>query len=240
MHHRSLTFVLIAIALTTFSAQVDAHYLWVVVDPQSDQKVANIYFEELPKAGDGHYLDHFLGSSKVWIRTIEQPSPDPITATEISKDKERWMQAALPKTSEFSVDSYGKFGVYAYGKTKVLLHYYAKNLVVSSHDAVHELGPAEQMDLDLVPHSFGSKLDLTLRWKGHPVGGRMVFVRGPKGFRKNIRTDDKGSIELDSLAPGKYSFRSSVEENVAGTEGDEKYELVRHNITLICQFPLHD
>lgn len=167
MNYRNLTICLIAIFLATCCDQATAHYLWVVVDnTPGAEKVANVYFEESPRAGDGHYLDHFLGSSKVWIRTLEQPDPDPVSASEVKNGENRWMQVALPAASEYSVDSYGKFGVYTYGKTKVLLHYYARNLVVASHDTVHELGRAEQMDLDLVPHDLGKDLEVTLSWKG--------------------------------------------------------------------------
>ncbi|MCB9925555.1 MAG: hypothetical protein H6822_25620 [Planctomycetaceae bacterium] len=228
-----------AIFLATCCDQATAHYLWVVVDnTPGAEKVANVYFEESPRAGDGHYLDHFLGSSKVWIRTLEQPDPDPVSASEVKNGENRWMQVALPAASEYSVDSYGKFGVYTYGKTKVLLHYYARNLVVASHDTVHELGRAEQMDLDLVPHDLGKDLEVTLSWKGEPVAERTVFVRGPKGVRKNVKTDDRGRIHLPSPNSGRYTFRSSVEEPAAGTENGERYELIRHNITLVLQFPL--
>lgn len=45
-------------------------------------------------------------------------------------------------------DAHSRFSVYQYGKTNVL-HYYARNLRVASHDAMHELGRAKQMDLTL-------------------------------------------------------------------------------------------
>lgn len=239
MNRRPLLFFLIVLSSAVCCVQAEAHYLWVLAGKgQGTEKFADIYFEESPAPGDGHYLKHFLGSSKVWVRTLEQPSPDAIEAAEVKEGKNRWMRVPLPSGSEYSIDSYGKFGVYAYGKTNVLLHYYARNLVVSSHDAVHELGRAEQMNLDLVPHNFGPKLDVKLLWKGKPVGDRMVFVRGPKGFRKNVKTNDSGRIELDSLAPGRYTFRSSVEEPTPGTDNGESYELIRHNITLVIQVPL--
>ncbi|MEZ6135730.1 MAG: hypothetical protein R3C53_12540 [Pirellulaceae bacterium] len=38
--------------------------------------------------------------------------------------------------------------------------------------------------------------------------------------------------------PGQYTFRSSVEEQKAGTENGEAYELIRHNITLVMTHPL--
>ena len=238
MNRHHLVFGLLALALAVCGQRASAHYLWVVPENSSTgEGVANIYFEESPKAGDGHYLDHFLGSSDVWIRTLDDPSRDPVKASEVKKDMNRWMRVPMPDASEYSVDSYGKFGVYAYGKTKVLLHYYARNLKVVSHDGIHELGRAEQMDLDLVPHDIGNQLEIKLLWKGKPVPDRMVFVRGPAGFRKNTKTDARGRILIQTEAAGDYTFRSSVEVPTPGEDHGEAYELIRHNITLMMKSP---
>tara|TARA_R110002049_G_scaffold4601_5_gene32223 strand:+ start:315423 stop:316157 length:735 start_codon:yes stop_codon:yes gene_type:complete len=231
---RSRVFFLYAFVCVSIAASANAHYLWVSVDRAPDASAGtNIYFEEAAKPGDGHYLDHFLGKSEVWIRTIEQPSPAPIAAEEVNAGDNRWMRVALPDSEEYSVDAYGKFGVYAYGTKKVLLHYYARNLRVESHDAMHELGRAEQMDLDLVPHENGGEIEFTLLWKGESVADRMVFVRGPNGLRKNMKTDAKGKIELELPSKGELILRSSVEFSAPGEESGEAYESIRHNITLV-------
>ncbi len=140
----------------------------------------------------------------------------------------RW-QVTVSDVNEYSVD--------AYGKTKVLLHYHARNLSAGSHDAIHELGRAEQMDLDLVPHDVGSPVEIALLWKEEPIPDRMVFIRGPKGFRKNIKTDERGQIRISTQDAGNFNFRSSVEEPTPGTDNGEAYELVRHNITLLMNLP---
>jgi hypothetical protein len=208
-----------------------------VIDPKKPP-VADIYFEEGPAAGDGHYLDHFLGSCQTWVRTLTRPKPETIAASEIKTGEERWMQVPIPEATERSVDVYGKFGVYAYGATKVLLHYYARNLQVASHDGIHELGRAEQMRLDLVPHDDFGEIELTLLWRGEPVADRMVFIRGPQGFRQNVKTDEHGMVSLLPAEAGRYTFRSSYEQPTPGDEDGEKYELIRHNITLVMQLPL--
>lgn len=221
----------LVLALPSVSA---AHYLWVDVDSSPDGgRIANIYFEESAKPGDGHYLDHFLGTSDVWIRTLEQPGPDAVRAAEVKDGENRWMRVNMSATEEFSVDAYGKFGVYAYGKTNVLLHYYARHLSVTTHDAMHELGRAEQMDLDLVAHEHGNVIEFKLLWKGEPVHGRRVFVRGPQGYRKTFETNVRGEIEVSRPEAGRLTLRSSVEEQTPGEEDGQAYEYVRHNITLV-------
>jgi hypothetical protein len=218
-----------------FPLNSSAHYLWVVVPKigESSEPIADIFFEESPAAGDGHYLDHFLGTSKVWVRTLVSPSPEPLVAEEVKLGDNRWMRVAIEGDDQRSVDAYGKFGVYEYGKTKVLLHYYARMLQAQTHDAMHELGRAEQLDCDLVPHQSGSKMELTLLWQNEPVADRMVFVRGPNKFRQNVKTDERGRVTVTPNESGRYTFRSSVEVNTPGTENGEAYELIRHNITLL-------
>ena len=239
MNRSQTQFIVVFLCLLVPNAGL-AHYLWVSVDASDKGQVGNIYFEESAKPGDGSYLDHFLGKSDVWIRTVENPNPKPIRATEVKQGENRWMRVNVPSASDFSVDAYGKFGVYEYGKTKVLLHYYARHFSVHSHDAMHELGRAEQMNLDLVPHEFGKKLEFTLLWKGKPASDRMVFVRGPKGFRQNVKTDAKGKIQVARPDAGQLTLRSSVEEPTPGEEKGEAYELIRHNITLIMPFATGD
>lgn len=225
---------LAAIACLCIAVTANAHYLWISVEREpADNAGTNIYFEEAARPGDGFYLDHFLGNSKVWIRTIEESAPAPVQASEVKEGDNRWMRVALPTADEYSVDAYGKFGVYAYGQTNVLLHYYARNLSVASHDAMHELGRAEQMDLDLVPHDVGNQFEFTLLWKGEPVADRMVFVRGEKDFRKNVKTDAKGRVKLERPTTGTLTLRSSVEFPTPGEDDGGSYEKVRHNITLV-------
>lgn len=243
---RCLQMVLSICLLLVCAESARAHYLWVVVDEGAtgDNQMANVYFEESPSPGDGHYMDHFLGTSDLWVRTLEDPAPKALKAVEIKKKDQRWMQLPFPKSESTnesrSVDAYGKFGVYEYGKTKVLLHYYARNFQASSHEAFHELGRAEQLNCDLVPHDKGQKIEVKLLWKGKPVADRMVFVRGPDKFRQNVKTNKRGRITITPKKKGKYTFRSSVEEPLPGEEKGESYELIRHNVTLLMQLPLED
>jgi uncharacterized GH25 family protein len=94
------------------------------------------------------------------------------------------------------------------------------------------------MNLDMVPHEHQNEFELTVLWKGEPAENRMVFIRGPKQFRKNIKTDKRGRVRFTPTNAGKYTFRTSVEEATAGREGDQEYALIRHNGTLIMTLPL--
>lgn len=229
----------VLVAVLCSPHQASAHYLWVTIDNQSGEHgVTRIYFEEAPAAGDGHYLDHFSGTSKTWFRSVEQIDPKLLKTSDISEGDKRWLETKLPAGAPRSIDCYGKFGVYKYGQTNVLLHYYARNLDVSTHEDLHELGRAEHMDLDIVPHDSGSEVEATVLWKGKPAAERMVYVRGPEKFRQNIKTDGKGRVCFTPAAAGRYTLRTSVEEPTPGREGDQDYALIRHNATLMMQLPL--
>lgn len=237
MKHLTLLFLL-GIIVSSYST-ASAHYLWATIDKKSSQEgTAKIYFEEAPVAGDGHYMDHFSETSEWSIRTVEAPSAKPLKIADIRQGDRRWLQSELSRGAPRSIDGYGKFGVYAYGKTKVLLHYYARFLDVDSHEDLHELGRAEQLDFDIVPHDMEDEVELKVLWRGVPAADRMVHIRGPNKFRENLKTDPLGRVRFTPQGAGEYTFRSSVEENTPGKEGDEEYSLIRHNGTLIMQLPL--
>ena len=229
---------------TILASQSSAHYLWVTVAlKEGKHGTAKIYFEGGPSAGDGRYLKHFEKTKKTWFRTVEKIKPK-ILKTKIAKNKKgnrQWLQTSLPTAGPHSVDTYAKFGVYNYGKTRVLLHYYGRNIKVKSHEEMHELAEAKHMTLDIVPHATPKKTELTVLWKSKPAAKRLVYISGPKGFRKNVTTNTKGEVEFPTKAKGRYIIRTSYEIKKPGKDDDGKaYDLQRHHATLIVNLPLQD
>lgn len=220
------------------SSEAAAHYLWVVVENTQGERAANVYFEEGPAARDGEYMDHFAGSSKTWVRTVKEIEPQLLETADTRADDKRWLRAPLAAETPLGVEAYGKFGVYLYGDTPVLLHYYARWLDVADHDDLHELGRAEHLDLDIVPHDHGDEMQLTVLWKGEPAGNRTVHIRGPERFQQNLTTNERGRVEFTPPAAGRYTFRTSVEEATPGRDGEDEYELIRHNGTLVMNLPV--
>jgi hypothetical protein len=225
--------------LGCFISAASAHYLWVAVSTDADGKAtANIYFEESPGPGSGEYLDPIANTDKTWIRTVEQPQPKLLETREVGEPKKRWLAAELSQAAPRSVDCYAKFGVYRYGKTNVLLHYYARNLDVTTHEDLHELARAKTLRLDIVAHDEPEGLELKVLWDGEPAAGRTIYVRGPKGFSSTLKTDAGGEAQLKAAAAGRYTFRTFVEENTPGSEDGQEYSLIRHHGTLVMQLPL--
>jgi hypothetical protein len=227
------------VILAVFTSQAFAHYLWVTIDTKTGEHgIANIYFEGGPGAGDGQYLDPFVERGTTWIRTLGQSEPTKLKVEDTKEGNKRWLSGSLTQPGPRSIDSYGKWGVYRYGETDVLLHYYARNLDVDDHDDLHELARSEQMMLDIVAHDEEGAMQLTVLWRGNPAVGKSVSIRGPGGFKENLRTDKSGRVRFEAKEKGRYSFRTNVEEKKDGAFHGKAYQLIRHHGTLIMNLPL--
>lgn len=238
-NRRVATWFASLVVLSLFTSQASAHYLWVTINAGlGAHGTAQLYFEGGPSPGDGQHLDPFVQRGKTWIRTVEQTRPTPLRTADTKDGKKRWLSASLQSTAPRSIESYGKWGVYKYGETDVLLHYYARHLDVNDHDDLHELARAEQLALDMVPHDDGSKMELKVLWNGKPAAGRPIAVRGPQGFSETLKTDADGVAHFTKKGDGSYTFRTSVEEKKSGTFEGKDYQRVRHHMTLILKLPL--
>ncbi len=179
-------FLAIFIGVLCLASTASAHYLWITLAAKAGKNGStNIYFEGGPGPGSGEHLNQFINHGKTWIRTVDHPKGKLLKMEVGKKLKSRWLTTALPEGAPRSIDSYGKWGVYRYGKTDVLLHYHARLLDVQTHEALHE---------------HDGVMELKVLWRGKPVAGRPVYLRGPKGFKKNPKTDKKGVVRFKAEA----------------------------------------
>ena len=215
------------------------HYLWVTLDPKSGEHgTVNVYYEGGPSPGDGQYLDRFIQRSKTWVRTPDADRPVELKLKETKSPGKRWLSASLTAAGPRSIESFGTFGVYRYGETDVLLHYYARHFDVSSMNELLKLGRAEQLDLDVVPQPADNRAGFQVLWKGKPAAGRPVAVRGPAGFSAELTTDEAGRVHFEPGAKGRYTLRTSVEQKETGRDNDQEFQLIRHHGTVLINLPL--
>lgn len=234
MRKRTICGIATIVVLGILTSPLAAHYLWVTADSKTGENgTVNVYFEGGPSPGDGQYLDPFVNHGTTWIRTIDSPKPQKLAVADTKVKNKRWLSGKLTAKGPRSIDSYGKWGVYRYGKTDVLLHYYARLLDVSGDEELNKLSRAEQMNLDIVPTVKGETVAVSVLWKGKPVVGRPVYVRGPKGLSKNLKTDKDGKVSFTRTGAGRYTLRSLTEEKESGTDNEKDYTLIRHNGTII-------
>ncbi|MCA9072158.1 MAG: hypothetical protein KDA84_24690 [Planctomycetaceae bacterium] len=229
---------LLAVFFTMSHTVAEAHYLWIGLEPKAGEHgTAHLYFEEGPTPGDGHYLDPFEKHGKMWVSTLKSGKPTPLKMSVSTKPGKKWLSAPLTEAGPRSVESYGKFGVYSYGKTEVLLHYYARYLDVQDHDDLHELGKTDELDLQIVPHDLGKKMELTVYWKGKPAKDVPLYLRGPDKFRMKLTTDQSGQVSFPVVGKGRYTCRTFVELKESGTDDGKDYELIRHHSSLTLDLP---
>lgn len=217
-----------------------SHYLWVALDAKTGEHgTTNVYFEGGPGPGDGQYLDPFIQRGTTWLRTLDAEKPAELKMEVAKSPGKRWLSAGLPAGGPRSIESYGKWGVYRYGKTDVLLHYYAKHFETSSFDELTKLGRAEQLTLDVVPELVDGNAGFQVLWKGKPAAGRPVAVRGPSGFKASLKTDDEGRVHFETKNKGRYTLRTSVEEKETGTDDGKDFQLIRHHGTVVLNLPVN-
>lgn len=217
-----------------------SHYLWVSLDSKSGEHgTVNVYYEGGPGPGDGQYLDPFVQRGKTWIRVPGADGPAELKMKETKSPGKRWLSAPLTASGPRSIESYGKWGVYRYGKTDVLLHYYAKHLDVGSQEDLIKLGRAKQLHLDVVPQRVDDGAGFQVLWKGKPAAGRPVAVRGPGGFNAKLTTDKHGSVQFKPGGKGRYTLRTSVEQKETGTDDGKDFQLIRHHGTVLVNLPVN-
>jgi len=210
-----------------------AHYRWgVVTSGQKDTKL-QVVFEERPRAGDGKYLDPFIKRGETWIRSRGDKEAKPMEMQQLKHDGKRWLQADVNGTTAAVAGSQGKWGVYRYGKTDVLLYYYAKWLRLGG-ESTSETVRARQHALDIVPDRQGKTVRLKVLWKGQPAAGQPLYLYGPGGFKQRAKTDDQGGVSFTPPSSGRYLARTYYD--LPGESGEfegKKYQKVRHNATLM-------
>ena len=234
-----LALVLVLVSSVLLS-RASAHYLWVTVDPRAGEHgTTNVVFEGGTSPGDGQHLDPFIKHGKTWIRTVDKPVRLKLSVA--TAPGKRWLSARLPSGGPQSIDSYGKWGVYRYGKIDVLLHYYARHIDFSTPDDLKRLARAPHLALEVVPRSCGESFEFQVLWRGKPAAGSAVAVRGPNGFKASLKTGKQGIASFKVARPGRFTLHTIVEEkDKSGTDTGKKYDLVRHHGTLVIRLPAAD
>ena len=211
-----------------------AHYLWLNLDKKSGENgTANLFFEGGAGPGDGKYLDPFIERGTTWVRTIKNKKAVKLEMSVVKKPGKRWLATELKVDGPRCIDSFGKWGVYTYGKTEVLLHYYAKHLDAKTTADMNALARAEQLDLDVVPTFSDDGVEIQVLWKGKPAPQAKFYLRGAGKLKKNLTTDEEGRVRFTPLASGFYAMRATVNENDrSGTDDGKKYDIARHHSSL--------
>lgn len=213
-------FLLASFALTLgFSANVQAHYLWLERDGIGPAKAffgeyANDRYEKA-----GGLLDRFTN-----LRAF------------LSSPKE--LLAVDKRSAGFDIAAKGAGDLRAFddsiaarpdsdrgGKTRTI--YYAK---------AGRAETAAKLDFELVPTSANGK-EFTLLLRGAPVAKTELTLFAPSKWAKILETDDNGRVTLPTPWAGRYVVEVVHYEKQAGGDGDGKYDRIRHIASLSFSEP---
>lgn len=235
------TVFLFAIHLFLCVSSASAHYLFLSIDSGSGEHgTMNLYFEEGPRPGDGHYLDPFVQRGQAWLRVVGEKESLPLELVEVKVEEknQRWLSSKLAKSGPRAVESYGKWGVYRYGQTDVLLHYYAKVVEVETAEQLADVGKSDNLKFDVRPAWTDGNLVIQVTWNGEPAADTTVYLRGP-GLNKTVKTDADGALRFKPEKPGQYVLRAYRQENdQSGAFEGKAYEQVRHHSSLTINLPI--
>jgi len=232
MSHRTVLYCLILISAVTSAAQ--AHYPWLKSDRDTGEQGAVLFhFEHAPKAGDGRYLDPFVKRGKTWLN-VPGGKPEEIALEETQDGKLRWLQSELNALPPRAVDSYAPWGVYRYGKTDVMLHYYARNIDADRAEAIARLSGSKQLKLQLQPRLRDGKLSVRVTWDGEALANQKVHLRSPN-ISRSYKTGSDGVVEIAVTRGGEYALRTKLVEDKPGQFDGSDYAETHHHSTLVMR-----
>ena len=208
-----------------------AHYPWIKIDQkQGKHGTVLFYFEHGAKPGDGAYLDPFIERGTFWLTTAGGESKE-IELADTKEEKLRWLQTELEQASPRCIDLYTKWGVYRYGQTDTLLHYYARSIDARDAGDVAKLAESKNLKLQLQPQLQGGELTVRVTWDGEPLAKQQINFRSPT-VAKNFTTDDSGVAIMPINRAGNYALRTKLLKKEGGEFLDKEYAEVHHHSTL--------
>ena len=224
----------IAAVLALFAAtQVQAHFVWLAVEPgESGKPVAKVYFAELAETDDAALLDK-IAHVQVRARGADgQSSSEPLKLTkQVDKDGGGSWTAEVPEGTA-ALSGTINYGVLERRGSVFQLNYHATYADTTSPDfGKTSVDPA--LPMQVVPHLAGEKSQVEVLWKGKPLAGSEVVVIDPSGKEYDaVKTDDSGRVPVDLSKSGLYSIRAKWVEDKKGQEGDKSFEKANHYSTL--------
>jgi hypothetical protein len=211
---------LLGILVLTLPAS--AHSVWIVPDKAAPTKATVVFSDSLAPDENPKILDKIAGA-KLWLRA--EGGDKPVEWTR----KEKFFELALPGRN-VTVGGVNNYGVVQRGDAKPFLLIQCPKLVLGNDDKAWD-----KLPLELAPTRNGSKVRLTVFFKGKPApAGLDIAVLNPDGSKGTaLKTDDKGQAELDATAQGFYGLTVRHTLPEAGTIDGKKFDETRYSASLV-------
>lgn len=226
---RRLRFALIVIVCIALQSDLQAHFVFVKSCHNHDSNAheAVVYFSESGHV-DGERLPDRIKSTKLWMRSLDNPTRKPMNIS--AEDRNGWiaMFADLQKQCAYSLEAHCDYGVYHGSR----LSYFAKHVRCDSLEDLNSVARADEFALDIVPSIEASKLVFTTLWQGKPKSGVEIVVEMADGDVQKMRSDRQGKVLTDMGGAGFLVARANYMFDVQGNVNNEAYDGESYYTTL--------
>jgi hypothetical protein len=228
-------FFLAALLLTALAGKpAQAHFLFVrILPPAEGGRAAEVYFSELPEAGDPRFLPRIAAQTRLWLQTV----PGPFEPLKVHATADR-LRAWLPYTGTVVVVGECRYGVLARPKqTPFLLRHFPK-AIAGNPDQLNKARPHGQLPLEIVATIDQAGLHLQALRDGKPFPKAEFVTVDAELKNEKMTADAEGRATWKPPATGNFAVyvRSTTKEN--GEVGGKKYEEIRDFATLAFSWPL--
>ena len=220
--------------LLAFCTQANAHFLWIVANPNGKVGEVHAYFSETATPDDPKLLEKLQGMKVVAIGSERGNSKRQEIELQRIDDA---LVGALTEKIQSPLAATHTYGVITRGNDSFLLKYYAKaypSILPGNWKAIADNDVAE---FEITPRLDGEELVLQVTWQGRPVAGDQVTIEGP-GIKDKIQGDTNSEGQYRAKLPGSglFSIRSRHTEKSDGKHGDQNYAGIRHYASLSLPF----
>ena len=225
-HRRYVLLTITAVACLTARGQ--AHFVWLVVEPQERANTVKLYFAEAPEPDDPELLDR-VADAEVFALSGWNLEPQSLTLRREGDD----LMADVPESlAHAPIVLRHTYGLFTRGDDPFLLKYYAKAYPSALPGNWRTVSDADVLPLEVVPSLDRSSVAFQVLWRGRPVEGATVTVSGPEFAGAEGETDESGRFACPLGTGGLYSVRARFIQESPGEYEGEAYSAVRHYSTV--------
>jgi hypothetical protein len=225
--------VLLALLAALAGSPARAHFLFVrILPPAEGGRAAEVYFSELPEAGDPRFLPK-IAPTRLWLQTL--PGPFEPLKVHVAPDR---LRAWLPYTGNVVVVGECRYGVLPRpGQTPFLLRHFPK-AIAGNPDELNKALPHGKLPLEIVATIGADGLRLTALRDGKPVPKAEFVTVDAELKNEKLTADSDGRATWKPSAPGQYAVYTRSTSKEAGEVEGKKYEEIRDFATLAFAWPL--
>lgn len=218
------------VLLWTTAAQ--AHFLFLLPQNTSAGKTTiQVYFAEDASPDDPELLKR-ITDLKAWQVSADRP-PQELKVVRTAEELRLEPQGETGGALFIAADD---FGVVSRAEKTFRLMYYAKTGPAAGDAAWEAVRTSQHLDLDVSPRWEGSRVQVTVLFRGRPVEGAQVVAQGPE-YDLEATTDAQGQAEFRIPQAGVCSLRARHIEGTSGELNGRSFTETRHYSTVACEIP---